>query len=663
MIVGIEQASSARAAELGLKGACLGDMLSMGLEVPPGFIIPTSACVDFFEGGEKLAKGLFEEIKSGVESIEKKTGRAYGSGPRPLLLSVRSGAASPMPGMMETLLNLGMTPTTVEALAAETGDERFVLDCHRRFVRMFGQVVFGIDKREFHRALQQQLDRAGAFSPDDLDTHQFKKLTESYISVIHKTTRKSIPEDPYKQLQEAVEAVFHSWNSPRSMVFRNLMRIPHSSGTAVVVQAMVYGNIDSDSGVGTAITRDPIIGIKRLYGEYLPRAQGEEILEGGRTPRSISSIKEELPSVYEQLASVSEKLEQTYKNIQEIEFTIERGRLYFLQTRPATCTAQATIKAAVDMVSEGLLTREEALLLVNPDSLVQILHRYIDPNVQIRSLTRGLPASPGAASGVVAFSPEEAVNLKKQHRESILVRPDTKIEDMIGVDASDGLLLTRGGRSSHAAVVARRAGKPCVAGCTEIQIDTENNVFTIGEVKVKQGDVITIDGASGRVFLGTVPMRKTTISEEFRQLMSWADEVKTLGVRANSDTPEDALRAIELGAEGIGLCRTETMLMSSDRLPIIQTLVIADDAAEEKKLLTRLQKVHKDDFLEIFRYLNGKPAVLRLLDPPLHEFIPETEPLIRSICELRSKGANREVINLKESILKKIQTHREVNPM
>lgn len=663
MIVRIEDGSLEQVEALGLKGAYLCDMARMGFDVPPGFIIPTRMCKEFFERGGKISGEVFDDIKGHLSALEEKTGRRYGGSSRPLLVSVRSGAAVPMPGMMDTLLNLGMTPVTFQALLEETGDPRFVYSSYCRFIRMYGQIVLGIESREFEHSLQIQSDRAGVSSSEGFNQQQLKKLSENYLSIIRKSGGKDIPEDPYEQIRAAVEAVFLSWNSPRAKVYRNLRRVPEIGGTAVVVQAMVYGNRDAKSAVGLAMTRDPIIGIKRLFVEYLGSSQGEEIREGARAPKTAASLKEEMPDVYDALAAASEKLEKKYRAVQEIEFTVESGRLYFLQTRSAECTAHATIRAAVDMVSEGLLTREEALLKVDPESLQQILHRYIDPNVQMRSLVRGIGASPGAAAGIVAFSAQEVLNLKEQHKESILVRPDTRIEDAAGIEAANGILLSKGSRSSHAAVAARRMGKPCVAGCAGMMIDLENKKFTVGNTTVRAGDVITIDGGTGRVFSGTVPMMETTIGEEFNQLLSWADEVRTLRVYANADTPEDAQRGINFGAEGIGLCRTEAMFMAGDRLPIMQTLILADEESEQKKMLAKLQRVQREDFIEIFRHMKGKPVVFRLLDPPLHGFIPELEPLMNDVYDMRAQFASGEAASLKEALLRKVLSHREINPM
>jgi pyruvate, orthophosphate dikinase len=663
MIVRIEEATGDQVEKLGMKGAYLGDMARLGLDVPPGFIVTTDACGEFYSLGRSVPSEIFEDIKKHIGELESKTGRTFGGGSLPLLLSLRSGAAVPMPGMMDTILNLGMNSTTLQALIGDTRDERFVYDSFSRFVKMYGRIIFGIEPREFDDALQYQLDRAGADSSIELNIGRLKKLIESYHSIIRRSGRGPIPEDPYEQLRDAVEAVFLSWNSPRARVFRDLRRVSDSIGTAIVAQAMVFGNRDENSAVGTVTTRDPIIGMKRLFGEYLPNGQGEEIDEGLRSPRSISELEEQMPAMYEQLRRAAETLEKRYGSVQEIEFTIESGRLFFLQTRPAECTAHANIKFAVDMVGEGLLNRNEAILRVKPESLDQILHRYIDPKVQIRSLARGLAASPGAAYGLAAFDSGEALRLRKENKEAILVRLETHSEDAPGIEAAAGLLIVRGGRSSHAALIARRMGKPCVTGCAELEIDLEKKQFSVGETVVREGDAITVDGSSGRVFLGTVPMRETTIGDEFRTLLAWADEVRTLRIRANADTPEDAERGKEFGAEGIGLCRTEAMFMAADRLPVMQALVLSEEQDEQKKVLDKLQKIQKQDFIEIFHSMAGRPVVFRLLDPPLHEFIPEPEPLMMDVYEMRGRGAADEAVAIKEALLRRVLSHREVNPM
>ncbi len=663
MIVRIGEGDCANVDLLGLKGAGLCEIARLGLSTPPGFIITADVCREFYELGRTMPAWLPAEIRAGIERLEAETGRTYASGPKPLLVSVRSGAAIPMPGMMDTLLNLGLTGATFEALLAETGDEKFAWDCRCRFVRMYGQIVLGIDGRLFDQALHIHFERSDAGSINELSAEQLRKLHDNFLTLVDKSNKGKIPDDPFKQMETAVEAVFLSWNSPRARVFRNLRRGPEADGTAVVVQAMVYGNRGTNSGAGTATTRDPIMGSKRLFLEFLADSQGEEIREGMRAPMSAADLKAEMPGAYNELVAAADALEKKYRSVQEIEVTVEDGKLYLLQTRPADCTTQATIKSSADMVAEGLLTRNDVLLRIDPESLRQILHRYIDPNVQVRNLVRGVAVSPGAASGLVAFSTKEVLALKEQHKEAILVRPDTRMEDAEGVEAADGILLSRGSRTSHAAVAARRMGKPCVAGCSGMMIDLENRKFTVGNSTVKAGDVITIDGGTGRVFSGTVPMVKTTISDEFRELLSWADEARTLRVYANADTPEDVKRAIEFGAEGIGLARTESMFMAGDRLPLMQTLVLADDEAEQKKMLAKLQRIQREDFIEIFRYLNGRPSVFRLLDPPLHEFIPDVEPLMSDVYDMRSHFASGEAAQLKEILLRKVLSHREVNPM
>ncbi|HPI75367.1 MAG TPA: pyruvate, phosphate dikinase [bacterium] len=665
MIIPIEQASFDRVEELGLKGAALGDMFRLGLEIPPGFIISTAECRAFLDNGGKISDEMMEKALEGVAEIEGKTGRTYGGAERPLLLSVRSGAAASMPGMMETMLDLGMNPQTVLALINETGDARFAYDCWQRFARIYGRAVFGLDAREFDEAIRAQLDRAGVQSPERLNHEHLKRLGERFLGIIKKNRGRGIPSDPREQLRDAIEAVFLSWNSPQAKTYRNLRRMSHDSGTAVVVQAMRFGNLGPDSAVGSVFTRNPIYGDNKPSGNYLIMAQGEEIQEGRRTPRSVSDhLAEDFPQAAARLREAMALLEKHYRTVQEIEFTIERGKIYFLQTRDAECTATAMVKTAVDMAGEGLITREEAVLRVSPESLGQLLFRYIDPEAQARSLTRGRGGSPGAVYGLVALDAAKAKQIKDSRREVVLVRPDARPEDLEGLADADGLLIAGGNMSGHAFGLIRRAGKPCVFSCPDISIDLESRTFTVGNTTVGEEKAITIDGNTGRVYAGTVKTRETTIGEEFSALLSWADEIKTLGVRGNADTPEDVRRAVEdFGAEGIGLCRTEAMFMAANRLPVMQALVLTEEPSEQAELLDRLKEIQKSDFAEIFKTLNGRPLIVRLLDPPLHEFMPDIDPLMSDVMEMRRNGVKTEAMKLKEALLQRVMSNREVNPM
>ncbi len=644
-----------------MKGLSLAEMTALGLNVPPGFIIPTDAGFDILKGNIDIRELLYE-VRSEVSRIENTMDRWFASR-NPLLLSIRSGASVMMPGMMDTILNVGMNREVIASLLDEGMSEYFVFDCYRRFTRMYGETVLGIKPYKFDAATQDMLNHAGMFSEEEFDSNHHRKLADNYREIIRKETGSSIPDNPYDQVKEAIVAVIRSWENPRAVVYRNLRRISHDLGSAVIVQGMVFGNLDDRSASGVVTTRDPIVGAKQLFGEYLLRSQGEDVLAGTRTPKKISELQGDLFPVYSELEKVAEKLEHHFQEAQEIEFTIESGKLYILQTHTAQCTAQAKIKISVDMVNEGLLSKEKAVLSIEPESLDQILHNFIDPKVQMRSIMKGLPASPGGASGAVVFDIKEAARYIKQSREAILVRAETITDDVEAMELATGILTGHGGVTSHAAVVARRMGKPCITGCESMNIDIDRGEIRVGDLTIKRGDIITIDGSSGRVFLGTVPMRKTSISTEFRVLLSWADEMRTMKVRANADTPEDAQRAIEFGAEGIGLCRTEAMFMAADRLPAMRTLILEESSEERDRMLVQLEEFQRNDFLEIFRALNGKPVTIRLLDPPLHEFLPNAEQLTKEVAVMRSQGEAGEELRRKERLLKRVLSHQEINPM
>lgn len=648
---------------LGGKGANLAEMTNIGLPVPPGLIITTEACRDFSAQGQAFPKGMEEQVCEGITVLEEMLGRKFGDEQDPLLVSVRSGAPISMPGMMDTVLNLGLNDRTVEALAAGTGNERFALDCYRRFINMFGEVVMGVDHHKFERLLENRKENAGVYFDNQLPAKEWRKVVADYKSLILKETGKTFPQSPMEQLFMAVHAVFNSWNNDRAIVYRKINKIPDDLGTAVNVQAMVFGNVGNDSGTGVAFTRNPSTGEKKLYGEYLINAQGEDVVAGIRTPQPIDALKQDMPQVYKQFADICSLLEQHYRNMQDIEFTIERGKLWILQTRNGKRTAQAAIKIAVDMVDEGLINRDEAILRVEPGQLDQLLHRRIDPGAKLDIIARGLPASPGAASGSVVFDADLAEKMGQEGKKVILVSTETTPDDIHGIVAAQGILTSRGGMTSHAAVVARGMGKPCVCGCEALRIDYHKHLFEVAELVIKEGDMISVDGATGNVILGTVPMLDPVLSPEFRRLLEWADQVRTLGVRANADTPEDALKSREFGAAGIGLTRTEHMFMAQERLPIVQEMILAAGAAERNIALDKLLPMQQGDFYGILKAMDGFPVTIRLLDPPLHEFLPDMEDLMVEITTLRLRNGDREELRRKEDLLRKVRALHEANPM
>ncbi|NSW83252.1 MAG: pyruvate, phosphate dikinase [Syntrophothermus sp.] len=648
---------------LGGKGANLAEMTRIGLPVPPGFTITTEACKEYYRLGKEFPPNMMEDALLALRVVEEKTGKSFGDKDNPLLVSVRSGAPISMPGMMDTILNLGLNDVTVEGLASLTGDERFALDCYRRFIQMFCNVVLGIDHAVFDAVMEKYKKRHGLIFDYEIPADGLRSVIAEYKGLVVKEAGREFPQDVYEQLQMAIKAVFESWNNQRAIVYRKLNKIPDDLGTAVNVQAMAFGNMGSDSGTGVAFTRNPSTGERELYGEFLVNAQGEDVVAGIRTPTPISKLKDELPQVYEQFTQVCQTLESHYRDMQDIEFTVEKGKLYMLQTRSGKRTAAAAIKVAVDMVREGLITREEALLRVDANQINQLLHRQIDSKAELNVIAKGLPASPGAASGKVVFDADEAEKLGNEGERVILVRSETTPDDIHGIVKAQGVLTSRGGMTSHAAVVARGMGKPCVCGCEAIKIDPDGHEFTVGDMVVKKGDIISIDGATGNVILGEVPMIEPTLSEEFETLLKWADDVRRIGVRANADTPEDAAKAREFGAEGIGLCRTEHMFMAQDRLPIVQEMILADTEEARKKALAKLLPMQRGDFYGILKAMAGLPVTIRLLDPPLHEFLPGAEELLTEIAEMNARGQNNAVLAEKRSLLKKVYALREFNPM
>jgi pyruvate,orthophosphate dikinase len=649
---------------LGGKGAGLAEMTNAGVPVPPGFTITTEVCNLFYELRKRVPDGLDTEMREYMKKIEEALGGkfTFGDVDRPLLVSVRSGSKFSMPGMMDTVLNLGLNDKTIQGLIRMSGNERFSWDAYRRFIQMFGNVVMGIEKEVFEHLIHDLKKKKKLKLDIELTAEDLKGLVDKFKSKVKQVAKRDFPQDPWEQLTMARDAVFGSWNNPRAITYRKLNDIPGNLGTAVNVQAMVFGNMGETSATGVGFTRNPSTGAKEFYGEYLTNAQGEDVVAGIRTPHPIADLEKEMPEVYRQLRDITNRLEKHYRDVQDFEFTVQEGKLFMLQTRTGKRTAQAAVKIAVDMVSEGLISKEEAVLRVEPASLDQLLHPIIDPKAKIEVIAKGLPASPGAASGKVVFTADEAVKLAKKDK-VILVRPETTPDDIHGMDAAKGILTARGGMTSHAAVVARGMGKPCVAGCESIKVDLKAEKFTVGKNTVKMGDYITIDGATGRVIIGKVPTKDPEVSGDFGTLMKWADEVRTMGVRANADIPRDAKMARQFGAEGIGLCRTEHMFFAEDRLPIVQQMILADTTEGREKALSKLLPMQRSDFKGLFETMAGLPVTIRLLDPPLHEFLPKREELMVEIAVMQAKKAPKAAITKKEKLLHRVEDLHEFNPM
>ncbi|MBS1192904.1 MAG: pyruvate, phosphate dikinase, partial [Nitrospirae bacterium] len=657
---------------LGGKGAGLAEMTNAGVPVPPGFTITTEVCNLFYDLGKRVPEGLDGEMRDYMKKIEDALGGKFkfGDFDRPLLVSVRSGSKFSMPGMMDTVLNLGLNDKTINGLIRMSGNERFAWDAYRRFIQMFGNVVMGIEKDAFEHIIHDVKKKRKLKLDIDMTAEDLKGLVAKFKARVKQIAKRDFPQDVWEQLIMARDAVFGSWNNPRAITYRKLNDIPGNLGTAVNVQAMVFGNMGETSATGVGFTRDPSTGAKVFYGEYLTNAQGEDVVAGIRTPHPIADLEKEMPEVYRQLREITSKLERHYRDIQDFEFTVQEGKLFMLQTRTGKRTAHAAVKIAVDMVQEGLITKEEAVLRVEPASLDQLLHPVIDPKAKVEVIARGLPASPGAASGKVVFTADEAVRLAKTGK-VILVRPETTPDDIHGMDAAKGILTARGGMTSHAAVVARGMGKPCVAGCESIRVDLKAEKFFVGKYTVKVGDFITIDGGTGRVIVGKVQTKDPEVSGDFGTLMKWADEVRTMGVRANADIPRDAKMARQFGAEGIGLCRTEHMFFAEDRLPIVQQMILANTTEAREKALNKLLPMQRSDFKGLFEAMAGLPVtirlldppLIRLLDPPLHEFLPKREELMVEIAVMQAKKASRSVIAKKEKLLHRVEELHEFNPM
>lgn len=648
---------------LGGKGANLAEMTRIGLPVPFGFTITTQACNAYYESGKTIPNLVEKQTIEALTVLEEKMGKKLGDPQNPLLVSVRSGSVFSMPGMMDTILNLGMNDETVVGVAKLTNNPRFAYDSYRRFIQMFSNVVLEIDTFFFEQLLEDTREQKGYSVDPEMTAEDWQEIIAGYKEIVKKHTRKDFPQDPKEQLFLAINAVFNSWNNQRAIVYRRLNKIPDHLGTAVNVQSMVFGNMGDDSGTGVAFTRNPSTGEPVLYGEYLINAQGEDVVAGIRTPQPIATLKEEMPGVYQQFADTCHRLEQHYQEMQDIEFTVERGKLFILQTRNGKRTAQAAIRIAVDMEKEGIIDKKTALLRVDPDQLNQLLHRRIDDSVPKTILAKGLPASPGAATGQVVFNADEAEQLGNEGRKVILVSPETTPDDIHGMVASQAILTSRGGMTSHAAVVARGMGKACICGCEALKIDMKGKFFTVGDTVVRHGDVITIDGSTGEIMLGEIPMIDPELSEEFQQLLTWADEERKIGVRANADTPEDAKKSFEFGAGGIGLCRTEHMFMDIKRIPIVQKMILAENFNERMEALEQLLPMQQGDFEGIFEAMQGYPVTIRLLDPPLHEFLPDKEELLVEVTKLQILEPHSDELKQKEQLLKKVRQLDEFNPM
>ena len=642
---------------LGGKGANLAEMTKIGLPVPFGFTVTTEACTRYYEEGQKIGDDIVADIFAKLEDLENVSGKKFGEAANPLLVSVRSGAKISMPGMMDTILNLGLNDETVEGLSALTENPRFAYDSYRRFIQMFGDVVMGIKKAKFDEIFDGQKEKKGVTYDVELDTEDLKEIIAAYKVMYEGEIGKPFPQEPKEQLMEAVAAVFRSWNTERAILYRQLNEIPDSIGTAVNVQSMVFGNMGDTSGTGVAFTRSPVNGEKAIFGEFLVNAQGEDVVAGIRTPQPIAEMAQAFPEVYDSFVKIANTLEEHYKDMQDMEFTVERGKLFMLQTRNGKRTAPSAVKIAVDMVEEGLISKEDAVMRIEPGQIDQLLHPMFDAEElkAAEKLTKGLPASPGAACGKIYFSAADAEAAVANGDKVILVRLETSPEDLAGMVAAEGILTARGGMTSHAAVVARGMGKCCVSGCSEIKVDEAAKTLGIGEYTFKEGDYISLDGTAGEVLKGEVKTVPPELSGDFGTIMGWADEIRSLKVRTNADNPRDAKQAVDFGAEGIGLCRTEHMFFEEERIPAIRRMIMADTEEERREALSFLLPYQKGDFKGIYEVMGERPVTIRLLDPPLHEFIPHTDEELRELAELIGKPY--------EKLAKKAEELHEFNPM
>ena len=651
---------------LGGKGAGAAEMTRAGMPVPPGFTITTEACREYYARGRKFPEGMWDQVTAALKTLERKAGKRFGDPKDPLLVSVRSGAKFSMPGMMDTVLNLGLNEETTAGLAKLTKNERFALDSRRRFIQMFGKTVKGIDGDKFEHALQQAKKEARVKTDPELTAPQLRKLVARYVAIYKDATGHPFPSDPVVQLREAIEAVFRSWNTDRAKTYRRLERIPDDLGTAVNVQMMVFGNMGKTSGTGVAFTRNPITGAKELYGDYLANAQGEDVVAGVRDTEPIKALKRHMPKVYAEFEGYARKLEKHYRDVQDLEFTIERGKLWMLQTRSAKRTGEAAVNIAVDMVGERLITKKEAVARIEPRQLEQLLFPRVDPNAKLSPIAKGVPASPGAASGGAVFDADTAVEWGKKGKAVILVRVETNPNDVHGMVEAKGILTQTGGTASHAALVARGMGRPCVVGASSIDVDVRKRMFSANGTTIKEGDEITIDGTTGEVYVGVVPTIEAQSLNKHRAasaILRWADEYRRLEVWANADYPRDAIKARENGAQGVGLCRTEHMFMEQDRLPIVQAMIMATTTEDREKQLALLLPIQRGDFEGIFKAMAGLPVIIRLIDPPLHEFLPSLEELIRETTELKVTGKNPTRLKRLEKVMARVEELHEANPM
>ncbi len=640
---------------LGGKGANLAEMSNLGVPIPPGFTISSELCIDYLKR-KKYPKILKQDVEKGIVRVEKLTGKKFGDKKNPLLFSVRSGSRTSMPGMMDTILNLGLNDSTINGLIEKTGDHRFAYDCYRRFIQMYSDIVLQIPREKFEALIDKLKKKKNAKSDLDLSDNDWKEIVKQFKKLVMTETKKTFPGDPREQLWGAIGAVFNSWNNPRAKEYRRIYKIPDDWGTAINVQSMVFGNMGTNSATGVVFTRNPATGENKLYGEFLQNAQGEDVVAGIRTPRKMIELKKIQPAAYNKLIGLLNKLEKHYRDLQDVEFTIEQEKLWILQTRAGKRTALANIKIAVDMVTQKLIKKEEAVLRVTPAELDQILHPMIDPTIKYKSLAKGLPASPGAAVGEVVFSSEEAVRLaKKDGKAVILVRLETSADDIHGMEAAKGFLTARGGMTSHAAVVARGMGKPCIVGCSEININLTAKTFTVGNTMVRKGDIISVDGTEGKVILGKVKLIEPEMTKDVILLLKWADSFRRLGVRANADRPGDSKIARDYGAEGIGLCRTEHMFFKPERVAAMREMIIARNEVGRRKAVAKLLPMQREDFIGIFKVMDGLPVIIRTLDPPLHEFLPKDDKSIRQLAD----NLNVPFDNLKSIV---VSLH-ESNPM
>ena len=642
---------------LGGKGANLAEMTRMGFPVPQGFTVSTEACTKYYEDGQKISDEILEQIYAALAETEKIVGKKFGDLENPFLVSVRSGARASMPGMMDTILNLGLNDIAVQGLAKKTNNERFAYDSYRRFIQMFSDVVMELSKKRFEEIIDEMKEERGITFDTEFSTEDLKEMVEKFKAFYKSEKGEDFPQDPKVQMIESIKAVFRSWDNPRANVYRRMNDIPYSWGTAVNVQAMVFGNMGETSGTGVAFTRNPSTGEKKLYGEYLINAQGEDVVAGVRTPNPIAQLENDMPEVYKEFTEIATKLENHYRDMQDMEYTIEEGKLYMLQTRNGKRTAASAIKIAVDLVNEGMLTKEEAILKVEPKQLDSLLHpTFVQDELKKADVfVKGLAASPGAACGKVYFTAEDCVEAVQRGEKVVLVRLETSPEDIEGMDAAEGILTSRGGMTSHAAVVARGMGTCCVAGCGDVKVDYDNSCFYVNDTKVSEGDYISLDGSTGNVYLGQIPTEEAKLAGDFETFMGWADEIRTLKVYTNADTPRDAKHAVAFGAQGIGLCSTENMFFAEDRIAAIREMIVSKTVEQRKAALDKLLPMQRGDFEELYRVMGDRPVTVRLLDPPLHEFVPHTDEEIKDLA----KEMGLEFADLKATV----EGLKEFNPM